>query len=246
MLPRVHAVFRRQISSANTLQVMSPTMLPLSASPASGFRLASRGSRASRSGFSLVEVTLAIGIVAFAFVALFALLPQGMSQFRRTMETTLSTQIAQRVITDAQQTDFAKLVDDAGGEAKDGLTFRAPVRGDARLRFFDEDGNEVKVTDGQARDPASLDAEQRLRITYWVNTRIMPKAPLPTGDGGTEVRYSKDIALVTVQVAVNPSGKPIEFSPEDAGDEKQPGRNLFKAPPWMSVSTYSSLIARGL
>jgi len=222
-------------------------MLPLPAVPIAGSR--SPKSRFAQSGFSLVEVTLAIGIVAFAFVALFALLPQGMSQFRRTMETTLSTQIAQRVITDAQQTEFAKLIDESTGGAKDvkdAFTFRGPARADQRLRFFDEDGNEVQVQEAQARNPSSLDAGQRQRITYWVITRIMPKAPMPAGKGGTEVRFSNDLALVTVQVAVNPSGNPIQFSTEDVSDDKQPGRNLFKAPSWISVSTYSCLIARGL
>ena len=42
----------------------------------------------SNAGFSLIEVTLAIGIIAFAFVALFGLLPTGMQTFRASVDTT--------------------------------------------------------------------------------------------------------------------------------------------------------------
>ena len=46
-------------------------------------------------GFSLVEVTLAIGIIAFAFVALFGLLPMGMTTFRAAVDSTNDTSIMQ-------------------------------------------------------------------------------------------------------------------------------------------------------
>src|SRR5687767_4065395 len=64
-----------------------------------------------RGGFSLVEVVLAIGVVSFAFVAILGLVPAGMSQFRQAIDTAVCAQIAQRVIGDAQQTDFDLLID---------------------------------------------------------------------------------------------------------------------------------------
>src|SRR4051812_37258891 len=47
-----------------------------------------------RSGFTLVEVTMAIGIVAFAFLALLALLPAGNVAFRRAIDLAVCGQIA--------------------------------------------------------------------------------------------------------------------------------------------------------
>lgn len=70
-----------------------------------------------RSGaFSLVEVTLAIGIVSFAFVAMFGMLPVGLSVSRQAMDTTIESQIVQQLKTQALQTDFSQLggLDDSG------------------------------------------------------------------------------------------------------------------------------------
>lgn len=85
----------------------------------------------SRSAFSLVEVVLSIGIVAFAFTSLFALLPAGLQVFRRAMDISLSTQIVQRVVADARQTEWSELMGSGG----------------VRDRFFDDQGNEVAASD---------------------------------------------------------------------------------------------------
>lgn len=89
-----------------------------------------RPGAAHRSGFSLVELVLAIGIVSFAFVSLFALLPVGLTTFRQTMDTTIGSQIVHRIINEAQQTDYTTLVATP--------TFD---------RYFDDQGNEVSSLD---------------------------------------------------------------------------------------------------
>jgi uncharacterized protein (TIGR02598 family) len=80
-----------------------------------------------KAGFSLVEVVLAIGVVAFAFVALFGLLPAGLSTFRQALDNSLGSQIVQRLVNEAQQTDFPTLIATPTGP----------------LRYFDDQGNEV-------------------------------------------------------------------------------------------------------
>ena len=60
-------------------------------------------------GFTLVEVTLAIGIISFAFVAMFGLLPVGLNVSRQAMDTTIEAQIVQHLKTQALQTDFSQL-----------------------------------------------------------------------------------------------------------------------------------------
>lgn len=56
-----------------------------------------------------MEVTLAIGIISFAFVAMFGLLPVGLSVSREAMDTTIEAQIVQQLKTQALQTDFSQL-----------------------------------------------------------------------------------------------------------------------------------------
>ena len=67
---------------------------------------ARRSPAATRMGFSLIEVILAIGVIAIAIVPMFGLLPAGLNTFRKTMDNTVSAQIAQQVMGEMQQTDF--------------------------------------------------------------------------------------------------------------------------------------------
>jgi uncharacterized protein (TIGR02598 family) len=189
---------------------------------------------------------LAIGIVAVAFVALLGLLPTGLGLFRDAMNSTVSSQIAQRVLTDAQQTDFDILIDGIARDENtwDDFTFRAPTRARPALRYFDDQGTEVIPV-----NPASLSATEKRRILYHVNTRISVRASRPKAAvrGATNSgQDAVDLALVTVEVAANPGNKtiPIRISPPAADDENEPLRNLFKPTPGVTISTYSTMVAR--
>jgi uncharacterized protein (TIGR02598 family) len=57
----------------------------------------------------LIEVVLAIGVVAFAFIPMIGLLPVGLSTFRQSIEATVGSQIVEGIINEAQQTDFTTL-----------------------------------------------------------------------------------------------------------------------------------------
>ena len=85
-----------------------------------------RNLRSNPAAFTLVEVVLAIGIIAFAFVGLLALMPVGLTNFRHAIDISVGSQIIQRLVDEAQQTDYTTLVS-------------TPV---AR-RYFDDQGNEV-------------------------------------------------------------------------------------------------------
>lgn len=74
--------------------------------------------------FTLVEVTLAIGIISFAFVAMFGLLPVGLNVSRQAIDTTIEAQIAQKLTSQALQTDFSML----------------KSLSDAEATFFDDQG----------------------------------------------------------------------------------------------------------
>lgn len=60
-------------------------------------------------GFSLIEVTIALGIVSFALIALFGLLPTGLTTFRSSIDRSVASQIAQNIISQARQTEFSSL-----------------------------------------------------------------------------------------------------------------------------------------
>lgn len=60
-------------------------------------------------GFSLVEITMALGIISVAFVALMGVLPTGLKSFRDSIDRSVTAQIVQRLVNEARQTDFEVL-----------------------------------------------------------------------------------------------------------------------------------------
>ena len=141
-----------------------------------------RSRPAAQAAFSLVEVVIAIGIVAFAFMAILGMLPVGMSVFRNSMNNAITSQIAQRVINDCQQSDFSELIKDEGGNPITAASGRKVKR------YFDDQANET------------TDVSQAI---YWVNTRIRPGTAF---SGGAAAFINTNLATVTVQVAHNPPG----------------------------------------
>ena len=207
--------------------------------------LAFRGVRA----FSLVEISLALAIVAFAFVALLGLLPPGMRNFRAAMDMQTSTEIYQRVIADAQETDFDTLVSlsssadfngiavENGGSA--GQFYRLP------WRYFDEQGQEVKV-----QDPEAPTAAEQAKVVYSVHIRgSKPGGASPTAANNKGIFtslpgvhyprfYPRDITILTVQV--------LATKGRDMALLLQPNRRttFLLAPSGLPERIYSSVVAR--
>lgn len=144
---------------------------------------------AARRAFSLVEVTIAIGIVAFAFVALVGVLPVGLQTFRRAVDASVGAQITQRIINDIQQTDFSLLV-------KDHTT---PFPFPATPRYFNDQGSEVT-------EPSSA--------VYHVKTWITPSTVLPCGNSADAYTASNDkLATILIQIVNNPGNRTITTDP---------------------------------
>lgn len=150
-----------------------------------------------RAGFSLIEVSIAIAVVAVAVVSLMGLLPAGLGQFQKAMDSTLAAQISQRVISDAEQADFDELIPTAAS----GEFFVLP------FRYFDAQGLEVPVSGSGQPSPS-----EKIRIVYQVRVRGTFPA---TGDGTTggsrlaslpgSPRFSpRSSTFLTIQVAHNP------------------------------------------
>jgi hypothetical protein len=192
---------------------------------------------AQRRAFSLVEVALALGVLAIALVAVFALMPSGLSNFRTAMDTSVTAQIAQRVMQDAQQAEFDQLIDRKNlpddpqrrGYCPERFSFRAPTVKSPKWRYFDEQGIEL-FPKGK-----KLSKEERLPIVYQVNTRIRPRAEMPTLR-----ETSGQVAQVTVQIARNPGLVELPIQT----DTERPEHNLIKNGSGVPVFTYSALVGK--
>lgn len=178
---------------------------------------ASKRVRRGDAAFSLVEIALALGIMAFALVSVFGLMPLGLSTFRKASDISVGWQIAQLIIGEAQQTDYDTLL----GSSHVNQT--TPFSKEP-FRYFDNQGGE------QA-------GKQSATTIYWVNTRIVPSTPVPAGANGTDgiTNVNKDVATITVQVASNPGG---------AGLTLDAATGLWKPRAGISILTHSTFVAR--
>lgn len=205
-------------------------------------------SKSPRAGFTLVEIALAIGIIAFAFVALMSLLPAGLTTFRRALDTSICTQIAQRIVSEAQGVDFDVLTDrDNLPDSKPGrdYSFRMhrPGTKEIWIRYFDEQGNEIIPA-----NPPKLSPSELLRVIYAVNVRVVPRVTLPTGTDGFPVarkaREPGNLAQLTIQIARNPTGVELPVHSGGEDDPAEPERNLWVPKAGIDMFTYSAYIGK--
>lgn len=186
-----------------------------------------------QSGFSLVEMALAVGIVAFAFVAILGLLAGGFGEFRNGLDSTVCSQISQKVINEAQQTDFTTLItppQETSVTAEDQNNPQFTFQQTVKFRYFDEQGAEIINKSGNL-------AQQDLdRVVYQVNVRVRPSAQVPRSVAAPK---GSTLAQVTVQIARAPANVKLEVV--DKGDKNA---NLFKSRPGIPIYTYSALIGR--
>lgn len=88
-------------------------------------------------GFSLVEVTMALGVISFALVALVGMLPVGMSNFRQAIDNQTQAEIVQQVASEVQVMSFRDLSDPTAYLTKSEFF----------PKYFDERGGEVEASD---------------------------------------------------------------------------------------------------
>lgn len=91
-------------------------------------------SKPKAGGFTLAEVTISLAVASVGLLSILLLLPAGLTNYRDAVDTSVQTQIAQKLETDATQTPFAELVGSTGMN-------QLPIR------FFDSRGEEVSTVD---------------------------------------------------------------------------------------------------
>jgi uncharacterized protein (TIGR02598 family) len=118
-----------------------------------------------RSGFSLVEICLALGIAAFCLVAIFSLLPIGLRGNMESSEETVATGILSLVSADLQSCP----VTTPRGQAATTVQFGIPIPGNpvaaetvVAPRYFSESGY-----DGTSAQPNS---HYRVDVTFLTNS----------------------------------------------------------------------------
>lgn len=88
-------------------------------------------------GFSLVEVTLALGVAAFCLIALFGLLPLGIQTHQSSISQTAAASVLSSVFADLRATPKTSLT-----SPQYDITF-----GTAKSLYFDVEGRAVTPTD---------------------------------------------------------------------------------------------------
>lgn len=142
-------------------------------------------SRKAASGFSLPEVTMAVGIAAMAIVLLLGLLPSGMSSIRGASNTLAETRIYQQIIAEIQTANWGATT---GGALPPGLTPYAGAR-----RFFDDQGS-----------PLDLGGADSIRLTYVSEILLEgPGGPLAVPGGAP----SPDMLTVRINIAAVPDAR---------------------------------------
>jgi len=123
-----------------------------------------RTSRA-RAGFSLVEVAVALGIISFALVAIFALIPVGLTSSQTAIAQTGANDILSAVFTDLRATPPTAPV----GQSATTQRFQIPIPAAAAttspasaIFYFD--------SEGQAKSYVQANSRYRLSVAFLPNT----------------------------------------------------------------------------
>jgi len=140
-------------------------------------------------GFSLVEVTIAMGIVATVLISLLALLPYGMENVREAKSTLVQSRIANEIVGELQVADW-------GTEP----TYSRLAKYDDSIRLYDAEGTLLADTTKQKTSDAIYKAKIEVPATE--------NSHLPGQAGSTQGKY---LRKVVVKVAYAPGDKKIDF-----------------------------------
>lgn len=135
-----------------------------------------------RKAFSLVEVTLALGLVSFAFVAILGLLPTGLTSLRESMNQTVEAQILRSISSQCVVSDFNHL-------STNGLYFNDEgLPATAATSFFS-----VKVTTNTPIYPGSTRGENLGESITTLRVEMVSK-PSPDAISGRTNYYTLHVA----------------------------------------------------
>ncbi len=158
-------------------------------------RLAFALRRQARRGFSLIEITLSLGIIAFAFVALFGLLPMGLSVFRTSVDAANEMWIMQDLNTMVQVTEWPqvkKLSFEESGE----------------IYYYDEEGRLVDSEKNASQEPA-VQFKRLYAVKLVVDDFARPSAS--NSEGNTDV-LPNTLRVIAVFAHKGNPGAMVDFA----------------------------------
>jgi len=169
---------------------------------ASGFRLSPRCRFLS--AFSLVEVVLAIGVIAFALLAVFALLPVGLNTNSDSIRQTEAAHLVSMVEADIRATPKGNDADgnpvsSSEGSPQFGVRFSPSIPSSSEI-FLNEDGNR---SDESGTLLTAQNAKYRVTLEFHGNSggyqatplRILVTWPAPMPPGEATGRFEVVTAL---------------------------------------------------
>ena len=161
-------------------------------------------------GFSLVEVALALGIIAIAFTAILGTWPSGQEHLQKATDMTMASQVAQRVAAEVKQAAYPDVLTLAGISG----TVQA---GSLPRRYFSDAGREVMEGDATR--------------AYEVLTRVLHREQLPvqSADGAARMDAQGQLVL-TIEVTVSAPGKRAPVGADGMLDRAHWRRPVFTFP----------------
>lgn len=163
----------------------------------------SRRSKKSRAAFSLVEVVLAVGIMAMGVVTILGLLPHGMEMSRKTANEQAETRIVDQIVGELQSSNWTTM----GGLIKGGSA-------DDLVYYFDDQG--LKLTQGSSAVAQTMVYAAQVRFADAGEVNVGTTLP---GKSGKDVS-NRNLRRITIEVAVTqnpdfnfanpPAGVPVK------------------------------------
>lgn len=191
-------------------------------------KMKSQPSRRPSKGFSLVEVTLAIGITAVALVSLMGMLPKGMSTLQKATDEAVTGRIHQQIMGEIQLTPWE--AESGGGSPL--------LRFDKQIRYYDDQGIQLSDSERQG-NPQSHVYTARVSLPAASGSSGLPKS---VGAGsyqgvrlpGETVAGDQWSRLVIVEVTSSQDPRFLE-NPSSGFDSVVPVRSIY---------TYRTIISK--
>lgn len=161
--------------------------------------------RYAAGGFSLIEVVIALGVVSFAFVALFGMLPIGLNAFNNSIDSTVESQIAESVMSQLRQARFSELYSlyndtQAGASPSFFKPFTQRFQPPQPGFYYDDQGNAAAIITSGTPET----------VTNPVTTALTPQNSNYIYSAGVQVYYDK-------WNAAGNSTPPFGVQPSDSG-----------------------------